>query len=839
MSFSGVKGQLVVQYDVDRSSLPSQILVNDGYFAHYFAPEELKPLPKHVTFALDISGSMGGRKIAQLKEGMEKILGDLHQDDYFNTNIHGAMMTATNISQLGKKIQLPLVEDRMPSLQLEPIIIFLTDGQPTCGICDKNEIVNEVTRVNQIGKASIFALGFGNDVEPNSLTRKNFITFFHGSELIVSGRIDPLLAEKEFHFRVTGTSTEGTREFQPRETQVLFFEKTQNKTGFMERLWAYLTIQQLLDEEKRFDSQMALDKKHEVRFNAGLERSDVCNEECRPRGQLFGGAPQSTLFGSQQQLAFRPLGSSSSVSSATGFSFGQSASTSLSFGAPASTGLFGIKSTPGKSNQNPSSSVLIDLTSVFPQKSDSKSEEECIRIYPIRFSRRDACVDVKMNSILLLLATFMVSRLTGPHKQVHKLETANLEDQHSIVILPLKTLSHHVQCSIRYRYAKTTVSSKVYNPSRESQEAVFTTVLPETAFISSFVMNMDEIEYTGFVKEKLQAKHKFPKGTPKKKSTHGDGLSYFVNLDPGEVVEDFVVSVDIRETSGIETFNVSPLMLSNGKDLDLKEVNNLYEALKTAFLICHEAKKHLQRISNNNHVDRVTHTQPMVVLLTDGVPKVGELDVHKIFKRTRRWNAKTQAAIFALAIGDKANLEFLKRLSQDNSGFAVRVHPNSNVEVQLVDYYRRLSAPLLSNIVFTYNANQVNASSLTGTRFGTFFSGSEIVVAGKLLETMAGINLRYTVVGQIENSVEPFYPQSEHAVVDHGIENKPGLLERLWAYLRIQKTLDGGNCMCGKKQAATAMAVKYSFVTPVTSMVLVRPDGRMLPLLFNEIKCQK
>jgi len=58
--------------------------VNDGYFVHFFAPTNLKPLHKHIVFVLDVSGSMGGRKIEQLKEAMQKILDDLNDGDYFN-----------------------------------------------------------------------------------------------------------------------------------------------------------------------------------------------------------------------------------------------------------------------------------------------------------------------------------------------------------------------------------------------------------------------------------------------------------------------------------------------------------------------------------------------------------------------------------------------------------------------------------------------------------------------------------------------------------------------------------------------------------------------------------
>lgn len=58
--------------------------VNDGYFVHFFAPQSLTPLSKYVTFVLDTSGSMGGRKIEQLRAAMRAILADLKPNDYFS-----------------------------------------------------------------------------------------------------------------------------------------------------------------------------------------------------------------------------------------------------------------------------------------------------------------------------------------------------------------------------------------------------------------------------------------------------------------------------------------------------------------------------------------------------------------------------------------------------------------------------------------------------------------------------------------------------------------------------------------------------------------------------------
>merc|ERR1711963_247409 len=82
---SGMFGQFIVQYDVDLSSTGgNEIQVLDGYFVHYFAPENLQTLPRHIIFVVDVSGSMSGTKLKQTKDAMVTILDDMTEQDYFD-----------------------------------------------------------------------------------------------------------------------------------------------------------------------------------------------------------------------------------------------------------------------------------------------------------------------------------------------------------------------------------------------------------------------------------------------------------------------------------------------------------------------------------------------------------------------------------------------------------------------------------------------------------------------------------------------------------------------------------------------------------------------------------
>lgn len=58
--------------------------VVDGYFVHFFAPSDMKEIPKDVLLILDSSGSMYGTKINQMKAAVIGVLNDLHEGDRFN-----------------------------------------------------------------------------------------------------------------------------------------------------------------------------------------------------------------------------------------------------------------------------------------------------------------------------------------------------------------------------------------------------------------------------------------------------------------------------------------------------------------------------------------------------------------------------------------------------------------------------------------------------------------------------------------------------------------------------------------------------------------------------------
>lgn len=62
-----------------------------------------------------------------------------------------------------------------------------------------------------------------------------------------------------------------------------------------------------------------------------------------------------------------------------------------------------------------------------------------------------------------------------------------------------------ISSDIKYRFAKTIIKSKVRNTHELAQETKFFVVLPEAAFISGFIMEVDNTNYTAYLKRKEEA----------------------------------------------------------------------------------------------------------------------------------------------------------------------------------------------------------------------------------------------------------------------------------------------------------------------------------------------
>ncbi|XP_071156829.1 inter-alpha-trypsin inhibitor heavy chain H3-like isoform X1 [Mytilus edulis] len=375
MSDQGISGLFVVEYDVERKFDAGEVMVVDGYFVHFFAPEGMDPLPKDVLFILDVSGSMSGTKIAQQKSAMNSILKDLFEGDRFNIMLFSSgnslwQQTLLSASNKNKQKALQHVENMkadggtningamlsgirflnsIPSKETtesrKKIVVFLTDGLGSNGETVLNNIDRENTKglpiyslafgsnadyefvkkvavknkgvarkIFEDSDASLQIKGFYDEISSSALqnvsfkyldkntevtenaTKRNFDTFFNGKELVIAGKLSDDNIQV-LNLLVTGNGVNGNVELElksdiqrrdPELTKAGDFEK------ITERIWAYLTIKQLLEEaigetnelEKKNLNDRALAMSLKYKFVTPLTSMVVIKPDERDLGDL-------------------------------------------------------------------------------------------------------------------------------------------------------------------------------------------------------------------------------------------------------------------------------------------------------------------------------------------------------------------------------------------------------------------------------------------------------------------------------------------------------------------------------------------------------------------------
>lgn len=165
------------------------------------------------------------------------------------------------------------------------------------------------------------------------------------------------------------------------------------------------------------------------------------------------------------------------------------------------------------------------------------------------------------------------------------------------------------------------------------------------------------------------------------------------------------------------------------------------------------------------------------------------------------------------------------------------VYEDADAAMQLKGFYDEVASPLLSDIQLSYLDDQ--AFEITRSVFPNYFQGSELVVAGRVKPGVKDLKVSMSATDskqrvRLENDVLVSHGKTNDTVdsVDcsGGLEGISSFVRRLWAYYTIKELLlaklnttdPAAQRLLADK--ATNLSLKYNFVTPVTSLVVVKPD---------------
>merc|ERR1711971_491681 len=212
------------------------------------------------------------------------------------------------------------------------------------------------------------------------------------------------------------------------------------------------------------------------------------------------------------------------------------------------------------------------------------------------------CVDDEYDEGCIEVNNSTISTTTTTTTSTTTLSTTTTTEK-LVATEPLETTKFHIKSEFQFRYARTVVESAVSNPDTVAQVGSFSLVIPDSAFISAFSMEMDGEEFKARVEGKEEAEKTFEKALSRGRgaglvsqdakdankftvSTNIEGgqevvfrLTYDellgrkegmyrqeINIDPQQIVEDFRVEVFINESLPITEVNVPELLQSNSID---------------------------------------------------------------------------------------------------------------------------------------------------------------------------------------------------------------------------------------------------------------------------------
>jgi Ca-activated chloride channel homolog len=234
------RGEVTLLLPIRRStSAAISLLANapgndDGFALITLSPPAVQPraVPRDLTFVIDVSGSMSGEKIEQARAAGKQILGSLSPMDRFKLidfssdvrtfrdsfssatrdNIRAAERYLDQLDAEGSTNISGALDEALSSAVQPgrlPIILFLTDGQPTVGERDGSVIASSVA--SHRGSRRLFTFGVGADlnvplIEQLALEGRGTASFVRPEEsveravgIVASRLTSPLVTDVRMH----------------------------------------------------------------------------------------------------------------------------------------------------------------------------------------------------------------------------------------------------------------------------------------------------------------------------------------------------------------------------------------------------------------------------------------------------------------------------------------------------------------------------------------------------------------------------------------------------------------------------------------------------------------
>ncbi len=211
-----------------------------------------------------------------------------------------------------------------------------------------------------------------------------------------------------------------------------------------------------------------------------------------------------------------------------------------------------------------------------------------------------------------------------------------------------------------------------------------------------------------------------------------------------------------------------------------------------------------------------------LVFLTDGLPTAGERNETKIVANADRHN-KVHARMFTFGVGYDVNSRLLDKLARTCFGQSQYVRPNEDIEAQVAQLYRQISAPVLVDMKIKFVTQKGEKAAATPVSriypkdVYDLFAGNQLVLAGRYKR--AG-KVRILITGTVDGKPRKY--EFNGKFVKHSTDQAKAFVEKLWAIRRIGEIIDEID-LHGKNRELidelVALATRHGILTPYTSFL--------------------
>ncbi|MCU0645689.1 MAG: VWA domain-containing protein, partial [bacterium] len=164
--------------------------------------------------------------------------------------------------------------------------------------------------------------------------------------------------------------------------------------------------------------------------------------------------------------------------------------------------------------------------------------------------------------------------------------------------------------------------------------------------------------------------------------------------------------------------------------------------------------------------------RPMsLVLVTDGLPTVGETNIGSIITNATKQN-KDKMKIFTFGVGYDVNTVLLDKIASQNQAVSDYIEPNEDIDKKISSFYDKISHPVLTDLEINYG--KIEIEDVYPKKLPDLYQGSQLTVLGRFADEK---NTAITLTGKTKDKENKFAYDADFS----SPKKENDFLPHLWA----------------------------------------------------------